>query len=376
MPTVGEFMNTALVTPHRGRIVQVLAPAPFGGAETVVRQLAHGLRSDEVDCLIVALGVAKPSEHPWARAMMDDGFEVRCPSMTRVREYRELQRILREPGVLAVHSHSYRADFAAWMARTKSVRWVTTAHGFTGGGFKIRAYEMMDRWLMRRADQVLVVSSLLDSMLRNGRTTAKITLARNVPAVGSPVERDVARNVLGLAPDAIVVGWVGRLSHEKGADRLPLLIADPSTSFVLSVIGDGPLRGELSSQLRALSHVDVRWHGVRHNVGSLVSAFDVLVLPSRTEGMPMVVLEALVAGVPVVAFDVGDVRVAVTEETGWCVRAGDLDAFTCAFRTALTDPRARLQRGARAAELSRTRFSQHDWIRTHREAYGMEPHHA
>lgn len=357
-----------------GRVVQVIAPATFGGAETVVKQLLAALRLDGVPCTVVALGVFEPRTHPWVCALREAGYDVRCPVPSRRQEYRELADILREPGVVAVHSHAYRADFAAWMARPRGIRWVSTAHGFTGGGPRLRLYEAMDRWVLQRADRVLAVSSRLVALLRRGRGAAeRVVLVRNVPDSVERPERAAARAELGLPAHLPLVGWVGRLSHEKGADRLPGLFSSPRSACTLVLIGDGPLRESTLGHLSALPHLEVLWLGVQRDVGRLLGAFDLLVLPSRTEGMPMVVLEAMTAGTPVVAFDVGDVAQAVGARTGWCVAADDLPAFANAIAEAIGNPAERQTRGDEARLHLRAHFSVSAWVATHKAAYGLAP---
>lgn len=356
----------------RRRVVQVIAPAPFGGAETVVRQLLNELRARNVPTTTFALGVSAPETHAWVRQLFDADFDVRCPRPSRTGEFRDLRRELRRPDVVAVHSHGYRADFAAFLGRPPGMRWVATSHGFTGGGGRMRVYESLDQVLLRKADFVLAVSSRLFALLRNGDADSdRVRLVRNVPPETARMRRDEARALLQIPPNATAVAWIGRLSHEKGADRLPRLFADRATSCSLVLFGDGPLREALSTSLSRLEHLTTHWLGVRHDAARLLAGFDLLVLPSRTEGMPMAVLEAMSAGIPAVAFDVGDVRYAVTEQSGWCVPADDVDAFAAALAQAIGSPLERESRGRAAAAYLTDQFSIHSWVQAHLDAYGL-----
>lgn len=355
-----------------GRVVQVIAPAPFGGAETVVLQLLGSLAGVQLPTTTVALGVTDPSRHAWVCALREAGCDVQCPPPSRSREFWQLAELLRKPGLVAVHSHGYRADFAAFLARPRGLRWVSTAHGFTGGGARMQIYEGADRWLLRRADRVLAVSSRLQALLSHGRPAdPRVQLVRNVPAIIDRPGRAEARAVLGLPADATLVAWVGRFSHEKGADRLPALFAAPELACSLALVGDGPLREPVLAGLAPLGHLDVQWLGVRRDIGRLLAAFDLLVLPSRTEGMPMVVLEAMAAGVPVAAFAVGDVGHAITERTGWCVAPDDLQALTAALTAALRDVSAREAKGAASRAYLAAHFPTHEWLAAHLTAYGL-----
>ena len=354
------------------RVVQVIAPAEFGGAETVVRQLLGELASRSIATTTVALGLQDRKDHPWVSELRGAGFDVQCPPLSRAGEYRALRELIRDPAVAAVHSHGYRADFAAFMARSSGVTWVSTAHGYTGGTLRLRLYETVDRWLLGRADRVLAVSSKLRELLLNGGPTNEtVRLLRNAPPAAPPLARAAARAALGFPQDAVIAGWVGRFSHEKGADRMPLIFADRSTTCTLALVGDGPLRREVVNRLKELGHLDVRWLGIRRDIGTLLAAFDLLVLPSRTEGMPMAVLEAMVARVPIVAFDVGDVSFAVRSTTGWCVPADDMTAFSQCLVSALTSADDRCLRGCAAAEHIAANFSLASWVEAHLLAYGL-----
>ena len=132
--------------------------------------------------------------------------------------------------------------------------------------------------------------------------------------------------------DAPLIGAVARLTHEKGIDRLiraaPTVVAKcPEVRFV--IVGDGPERPLLEAEAGRLG-VDAHFHfaGHRADVGELLPAFDLFVLPSLREGLPFAVLEAMSAGLPVVATRVGGVPEAVAEGvTGLLVPADDPDAL-------------------------------------------------
>ena len=355
------------------RVLHVIAPAAFGGAETVVRQIIEALQANGVASTTFALGVADPETHPWVGSMREANMDVRCPPPSRAREYLEIGNALRESNVTAIHSHGYRADFAAFLAKRRGVRWISTAHGFTGGGVRMRLYEGFDRQLLRFADEVFAVSSRLQQRLSGGKSdNGRVRLVRNVPPALSRPNRERARGILGLGEEETIVGWVGRFSEEKGADRLPTLFADPSTACSLVLFGDGPLCEPVVASLASLEHLNVQSFGVRRDVGQLLAAFDLIVLPSRTEGMPMVVLEAMAAGTPAIAFDVGDVSHAVTSQTGWCIPANQLGAFAQALSSAVSAPNVRKIRGEAALRHMDENFSVTQWVEEHLRAYGLQ----
>ena len=146
-----------------------------------------------------------------------------------------------------------------------------------------------------------------------------------------PRATDETRALLGIAEGVPLVGMVARLAPRKGIPdfmRAARVVADglPSTEFV--VVGDGPLRGEAESLCRDLKMEDrVQFLGEMESARDLVAALDVLVLPSVSEGSPILAMEAMVLGKPVVATAVGGVPELVADgETGILVEPRDPEA--------------------------------------------------
>ena len=162
--------------------------------------------------------------------------------------------------------------------------------------------------------------------------------------------RQEARTVLGLPPQARVIGTVGRLEPVKGHDVLIRALGRLPADVCLAVIGDGSRREELARLVEQLGLSDrVRFAGHRDDVARLYPAFDVFCLPSRREGVPLAVIEAQASGVPVVATEVGSVRDALCPETARLVPSEDPAALAQALDVALAScgavsPRAFVER--------------------------------
>jgi glycosyltransferase involved in cell wall biosynthesis len=188
---------------------------------------------------------------------------------------------------------------------------VTTLHGFTGGDLRNRCYEWLQRRLARYCDAVVAVSEgIARDLAATGLPADKLHVIPNVlPPPGPRLTRAVARRLLGIGEDRWVIGWVGRLSREKGLDLLLDAIAlDPHPEFDLVVMGDGAERDALMAQAEMLGLAErVTWAGIIPEAERYFAGFDALVLSSRTEGSPIVVLEGMAAGVPVVAVGTGGV---------------------------------------------------------------------
>jgi glycosyltransferase involved in cell wall biosynthesis len=171
------------------------------------------------------------------------------------------------------------------------------------------------------------------------------------------------------APGAIV-GAVGRLAFQKGFDLLLRAMRDVENA-TLVLIGDGEDREHLQALARRLGIADrTIWAGWSDDVAAHVRSFDVFVLPSRFEGFPLAVLEALLAKKPVVATDVGSVGEAViTGETGFLVAPDDAAALAVSIRQLLGDDQLRRRMGARGRELVLSRFTAAHMARSFSELY-------
>jgi glycosyltransferase involved in cell wall biosynthesis len=365
------------------KILHSTSPARVGGLEEVVIRLASGLRGRGHDVEVAAVFSGDPGRHPFLDALEAEGVPVH-PIIVPPRGYRQEVKALRglvessRPEVL--HTHGYRPDVLhAGAARRLGVPAVTTLHGFTGGGWKNRLYERLQLRSVRRCDAVIAVSRPMSERLSGeGVAGERIHVIPNAwSALGEVLEGAEAREVLGVSPGAFHVGWVGRLSHEKGADvfvealRQDVLgdIAD-LPQLEVSVIGDGPRRAELEHAGPGHAGVErIRFHGALPDAGKLFRSFDLLVLSSRTEGTPIVLFEAMSAGVPIVATTVGGVPDVLGPEDAILVPPEDPVALADAIRSIMSDPAGARARALHALERVEKDFSPGPWLDRHEALY-------
>ncbi|HEY3586554.1 MAG TPA: glycosyltransferase family 4 protein [Myxococcaceae bacterium] len=243
-----------------------------------------------------------------------------------------------------LHAHDYKALAVALAAGALArVPVVATFHGDTGHLARVVVYERLARWAARFTVAVAATSEPLAVAIRSAAPRTPVHVIPNGIAVGpmpTAAERIAARGALRLPADGPVVAFVGRLSREKAPEVL--LRAMHGTGMQLLVAGEGPLRPVLEAEA---DREQVRFLGFVPDVGPVLAAADVLALPSRTEGLPMAVLEAMAAGVPVVASAVGSLPEVLGDGAGVLVPPGDPDAL----RQALESLSARETRGALAS---------------------------
>jgi glycosyltransferase involved in cell wall biosynthesis len=366
-----------MMTPPSVSVLHVFAPGPAGGLEAVVSALARGARDGGIVARVAGIELGPPAERaPLLRALQAAQVEYHAVSVTG-RSYREerlgVAAICRRVRPDVVHTHGYRADVVdAPAAQALGIPVATTVHGFTGGGWKNRAYEWLQRRRFRRFDAVIAVSEpLVTRLARSGVPRQRLHYIQNAwSPVDSPVARSEARQALGVPADGFRAGWVGRLSREKGPDLLLTALAELHEERVAaSVLGDGPERESLT---RSIARLDlgpgVVLHGTIPNAGRLFRAFDVLVVSSRTEGTPIVVFEAMAAGVPIVATAVGGVPNVIGAGEALIVEP-DARALAAAIRSVKEDPGGAARRAQAAGARLVRQFGVSPWIGRYREVY-------
>ena len=357
-------------------VLQVLAPGEFGGLERVAHALAAGLHGLGHDVHVAAVLDGPGEHHPLLSELDHSGVPTHplvLPGRAYLRERRAVAGLCRSLRPDVVHTHGYRPDVLdAGVARGLRIPIVTTVHGCTGGGWKNHGYEWLQFRAFRRFDAVVAVSRpLVERLARAGVPRARIYAVPNAwREAEPPLDRAAARLALGIPPDGFVVGWVGRLSHEKGLDVL--LDALPHATdlpLVVSVVGSGTARAELQARARDLRLDWIVWHGAVPDAGRLFRAFDVFVLSSRTEGTPIVLFEAMAAEVPVIAARVGGVPDILSPDEAALVPPADPMALAAELRAVYRDPGKARERARRARERLRRDFSVEPWLARYERIY-------
>ncbi len=270
-----------------------------------------------------------------------------------------------------VHTHTAKAGTVGRLAARRAAvpRLVHTFHGFPFHEFqpaaRRQAYVSIERRLGRFTDVTLCVGAgvAAEAVRRQLAAPERIrTIGVVVDGLGTPAEgaggalaRRRARIALGLPMDATVVGAVGRLTYQKAPEDFLAamqLLGRPEVTGVW--VGGGELAGRIGRQARALSGTRVLLAGERTDVLDVLPAFDVFALPSRYEGLPTAVVEAMSCGVPVVASAVNAVPdVVLPGETGLLVPPQRPDLMASAIAYLLDSPAA----AARMAAAARGRLA-------------------
>jgi glycosyltransferase involved in cell wall biosynthesis len=351
-------------------ILHVMAPGAAGGLETVVQLLATGQRRAGHAVHVAAVVERADAEFPGLSSLRSDGVDVvvlPLPGRAYRRERRTIAELCGRVRPSVVHTHGYRPDVVdAGVARRLGIATVTTVHGFTGGGWRNRLYERLQYAAFRRFDAVVAVSRPLVRQLEAvGVAPPRLHLVPNAyGGRGAPLDREAARRRLGLTGDAFRLGWVGRLSREKGPDVLVRAVPHlRDLPLAVSVLGNGADRARAATLARELGVAErITWHGTVPDAAALFAAFDAFALSSRTEGTPMALFEAMAAAVPVVATSVGGVPDVVGPSEALLVPPEDPAALAAAVRATFDDRAAAAARAAAARRRLAAEFGVEPWV--------------
>ena len=236
-----------------------------------------------------------------------------------------------------LQTHGYKPSAAARLLHSRApIPWIGFFHGSTTESVRARFYHALDRRLLLKADRIVVMSN--EQMRRFSAAGDRVRVIYN--AVRSTRSGDGSRVPSMAALPRPRIAVVGRLSPEKGVDVFLDAMARLRRQGITAsgvIVGDGPLRARLAARTNALGLTDrVLYTGHLPSADPIYGLVDLLVIPSRSEGLPNVLLEALGAGLPVVATRVGAIPDVLGDPAaGFLVKPGSAPELATAIEHAL-----------------------------------------
>ncbi len=321
------------------RLLLLITDLQRGGTPTVVRELAARLPDEEIEVEVACLG-------PWgpvAEEIQRQGGKVTALGARSIAVFRPARRrlitLIRSGRFDLVFSFLVHANVMAASAvrQCPNVRLIQSIQTTQP---RPRWHWLAQRWAARSAEKIIVPSrSIADAaQARSGIHPEKLIVIPNAldPADFQSLRRAPARPIQTL-------GFLGRFDPIK---RIPdliraLLLADPGLR--LSLFGDGPDRPRIISMIDRLNlNQRVTLHGMVRTPQAALDRIDLLALPSEAEGMPMVLIEAMAAGLPIVATDAPGIRDVIThEQTGLLVPIASPQSLAAAITRLSADPALR-----------------------------------
>lgn len=331
------------------RILHIITPSRLSGAELLVLRMSSAMVRKGHEVSVLSKPIKSFMEAADRHSVQVSGARIggKGSAVACARMVREVRRLA--PDVVLAHlsTAAFWGSLAARWCRTPCIGYVhATAHAV---------------WYRRCPALVCVSEAVAADLRRQGVGSARLHVVRNGLDPG-PFVRSSASRVYS-ADRAVTVGTVAHLSRKKGFDVL-LAVAEALPSLRFAVVGEGPLRGELEawSRSRLDGRLDVM--GWRADVAEAMQAFDVFALLSRQEGLPLVILEAMASGLPVVATRISGIPEVVADgETGLLVDPGDVGEGAAAIQRLAGSPEMRESLGRAGRERVLKRFTLDEMVR-------------
>lgn len=369
-------------------VVRIITRLNIGGPSIQAASLSSALTARGFTTTLVH-GQLGPGEGDMSYLVAPGVATVFVPTLARaiqpLADVRALFTVLgelrrRRPQI--VHTHMAKAGLIGRVAATlynvtrgqaPRARLVHTYHGHVLEGYfsplKTSLFIALERLMARATDAIIAIAPAIRTELLDGYRIGRASQYHVIPlgfdlspfAAVDAAARVRARQELGIAPGAPVVTTVGRLTSIKQHARLlefARTLADRHPNLVLLLVGDGELRADLEAQASRLGlGANVRFLGWRRDLATIYAATDVFALPSRNEGTPVALIEAMATGVPGVATDVGGVGTVIADGTmGIRVSLDDAAAFVEGVLRLLANPGEAAAMGARGRDHVMARF--------------------
>ncbi len=352
------------------RVLQMIDEMRLGGgAEQLQCSLAAAVRGSGVELVVLTLHENEARAEAELRAL--GATVVSLPSRRFASPTRavRLARFVRSGDFDVIHTHLVRSTIlGALVGRAAGIPVVTTLHN-------TRPSIRLPRVL--RALETLVLRSVVDRVVAVGWETAAANRPRlgatpvevipnavaEIPALAA-TERDAARKELGVEPDEVLAMAVGRLHPQKAYGDLLAAFERVCRNrrARLCIVGRGGEREAIEAEVARLGLGErVTLLGLRRDVPRLLGASDLYVSASAWEGLPVATLEAMAAGLPVVATSVGDVPRVLDADAGTLVPAGRPEELALALDRVLGDPALRARHGKAARRRVREHFGADAW---------------
>jgi glycosyltransferase involved in cell wall biosynthesis len=342
---------------HGPRVaIQLISTGGFYGAERALLELATFLRDRGWDSRIVALegdGAAELIRRAAEQGIRGEAY-VTAGRLGLLPMLRRLRAMLARESRAVVHSHGYKPDvLLAALGVPRRLACFATCHSWYSETSKLKALEYLDKRAVRRFDHVVAVSEEIYRDLRASGTPtdrlSKIDNGISIPRIDAHT-RDAIRSEWKLASGEKLIVQIGRLAKSKRNALLLKALAGLSADIKVKValVGDGEERPGLAAFARSAGIEDrVIFAGYRRDAAAIIAAADGLVITSNKEGLPIVVLEAMAVGCPIIATAVGSIPEVLSPQSAWIVPVDDHAALVRSLREALGEA---LPARARAAE--------------------------
>jgi|MTBAKSStandDraft_1061840.scaffolds.fasta_scaffold01661_14 glycosyltransferase involved in cell wall biosynthesis len=369
------------------RIVHLIDSSGLYGAEVVLLNLMTEQKAMGDTPILLSVGRFDEAAKQVEIECEKKGLAVqklRLPaSMNIFSAGRLLMQRIHELNVDIIHSHGYKGDILLGVIPKKKRRIpiICTLHGWTSTRSFTRMwfYEKLDKYFIRFFDAVVLVTAgrygnrTVIQFNPSGATLKEFLIENGIPEIQFENDNDYIQSSTEKNK-SFIIGAIGRLSPEKGFNYIidaMVQLSRLSDDYKLFVLGEGGERQNLENKVKEYDLQDkVFFLGYRNKAYNYLKKFDVFVLPSLTEGLPITLLEAMQAGIPIIATRVGGVPEVINDGiTGLLVDPENSDQLAQKISFIRNNPGISTKLGNAARHLSLERYSSKKMACKYREVY-------
>ena len=310
------------------KVLQLRSSLGYFGAENMIVELSKSLATMKYNPIIGVLNNTYCPHIEMADVAEKHGLNTKifdCNSPFSLKTILEIRKYIKNNKINVIHSHGYKTNFFALLANLfEGKHLVCTCHPWTETGYSLKAkiYSWLDKLILNKFHKIVAVSSNVEEEIAKiGIAQEKVSLIENgidIHRFSNSFDRTQLCQKYQIRSNRTIIGTIGRLVPEKAHDILfeaaKLIIENfPDVHFV--IVGDGPLRENLENKVNALKLSEhVLFTGVSNNIPEVLSLMDIFVLSSISEGLPMVLLEAMAAKKPIVTTKVGEISNIISDK--------------------------------------------------------------
>lgn len=360
------------------KVLHLIDSGGLYGAEMVLLNLVEEQIKAGLNPLILSAGTPDVNEKPLERAAQERNLPLvkwRMKAGFNLPEALKIVRYAQQEGVQVIHSHGYKFNLlmGVWPKSIRKIPVITTVHGYVVAPrySKMWLYQKLDRLILPRMDKVVFVSgAMLNQNFFKDLNLKNYVVVNN--GINVEAELNKLSEQLNQPHELIskfienrkgpIIGAIGRLAKEKGYKFLLAAFKEFLGDYpdaLLVIVGDGPERKNLEDAIDALEiKKSVLLAGFQTQVYRFLKSFDLYVMPSLTEAMPMGILEAMLAKSPIIASSVGGIPECLEGgKAGVLIPPADVSALTNALRSLWETDKKRQQMTEMANELVCSRYS-------------------
>lgn len=386
-PYASSNMDAKQSDKSKIKILRVITRLNIGGPAKQIETLTHVLEEESFDQLIV-YGKCDEGEMQISLSVFSEKSEFfflntlgrRINFVKDIKTIFLLIRIVREYKPDIVHTHLSKAGALGRIAVFLSMHQCKLVHSFHGhvlGGYFSNVANMIfvfiEKILARNTDVLIAMGESLKKQLLGMSIGVSKQYAVSFPAVMTPARSDLqSKRSLNNTAGKVQILWVGRAVHIKRLDRLievaEILKIQCFENFYITVIGDGPELVKMK-ELSTLKSLPISFVGFQTAVDLFLQNSDIFLMTSDSEGTPVSIIEAQLAGIPVVATDVGSIRELIVHGKTGFLTSGDAEEISNYLSRLIHEPNLRLAMGADAIKYANSQFSIDVFQRFYRKLY-------